>query len=63
MLLARGDDPILWGRLGPTHDNFPPFCWHDVKDIRNHRGFQLSHAGHPDCFGFEWSQFPPVHIL
>ncbi len=53
--------PVMFARLGPTHDTQPPFCWHKFDYIRNVRGLPLVRQGHPDCFDFDWAQFPPEH--
>ena len=51
--------PKILARLGPTHDTLEPFCWHKFDYVRNVRGLPLVHHGHPDCFDFSWTQFPP----
>ena len=34
-------------RMGPTHDQQPPFCWSNLKET-------YVHQGQPDCFEFDW---------
>jgi len=50
-----GDAPIFFARQGPSHQDQPVFCWSQLKDESDY-----SHNGQPDCFPFEWQQFPPT---
>lgn len=54
--------PKIHARLGPTHDTLEPFCWRKFDYVRNVRGLPLVHHGHPDCFDFLWTQFPPPPV-
>lgn len=49
-----GIPPVLYARLGPTHDQQPVFCWSQVADESDY-----SHNGQPDCYDFTWTSFPP----
>ena len=52
--------PVVFARLGPsTSSRLPPFCWSQFEGMRNGRGRRYSHAGHPECFDFDWQVMPP----
>lgn len=54
--------PKIYARMGPTHDDQLPFCWSAFearKSKTNKRGKKFVHVGQPDCFDFNWQQFPP----
>jgi len=44
---------VTLGRVGPTHDEVPAFCW---STCRNQ---SVPHHGHPDCFQFEYERLWP----
>jgi hypothetical protein len=52
-----GVQPVLFSRLGPTNDQQEKFCWEDIK--RKKRSYV--HKSHPDCFDYEWVDFPPAN--
>mmetsp|Transcript_5079 Transcript_5079/g.15062 ORF Transcript_5079/g.15062 Transcript_5079/m.15062 type:complete len:190 (+) Transcript_5079:2-571(+) len=41
-----------FARVGPTHDDLPPFCWSASPEA-------LPHRGQPDCFSFSWERLWP----
>lgn len=52
---ARSGDstgPMLYARLGPTHEDIEPFCWSNQSE-------EYVHNGQPDCFLYNWLAFPP----
>jgi hypothetical protein len=51
--------PMIMARLGPTTDEQPIFCWSAFDAKRNVRGKRFVHNGQPDCYDFDWQQFPP----
>lgn len=51
--------PVIMARMGPSHDDQPPFCWAEFDANRNKRGGQFFHVGHPECFDFDWQVIPP----
>jgi Phospholipase B len=50
-----------YARLGPTHDDQPPFCWNQFDgDLnRDKRNKPFRHVGQPECFNFKWVAMPP----
>lgn len=50
-----GDAPVLYARVGPSHDQQPVFCWSDMKDAD-----EYVHVGQPDCFDYAWQVLPPA---
>ena len=44
------DGPTIMGRVGPTDDDQPPFCWSNVQNEE-----EFSHYGQPDCFQYDWT--------
>ena len=53
------ETPSFHARLGPTHDDQPPFCWKQFDGLLNKRGRPYFHLGHPECYSFSWETFPP----
>ncbi|CAE8588097.1 unnamed protein product [Polarella glacialis] len=43
-----------FARVGPTHDDVPPFCWGE-----NPKFDRVPHKGHPRCFNFTWERLWP----
>ena len=44
------DGPTIMGRVGPSDDDQPPFCWSNVQNEE-----EFSHYGQPNCFQYEWT--------
>lgn len=49
---------VFEARLGPTHDDQLPFCWGDLEK----KGRTFTHVGQPECFNFNWQQFPVYQV-
>ena len=43
--------PMLYARMGPTHDDVIPFCWSNQEGV-------YMHNGQSDCFNYNWIAFP-----
>jgi hypothetical protein len=53
--------PVVFAKIGPTHDSQPPFCWDQFKDVTDLAGQDLQHNGHPACFTYDWVILPREH--
>jgi len=40
---------VTFARVGPTHDDLPPFCWNTLEEV-------LPHRGQPHCFNYTWER-------
>jgi hypothetical protein len=50
----------LHARVGPTHDQQPPFCWagHEDEDAEG-----TDKGTRPACFRFAWERLSPGKVL
>lgn len=50
----------LHARVGPTHDQQPPFCWagHEDEDAE-----EMDKGTRPACFRFAWERLSPGKVL
>jgi hypothetical protein len=48
-----GINPTIYGKVGPTHDLQPIFCWSDF-----HSSSEFVHNGQPNCLDFGWISLP-----
>ena len=46
--LNQNSSPSIYGRVGPTSDDQPVFCWSTTDG-------SYIHNGQPDCFSYAWS--------
>jgi len=44
-----------FGRVGPTWDAVPVFCWHQHPELAQNN----THEGHPECFNYLWQEVKP----
>jgi hypothetical protein len=55
---AQPNGPVVMGRVGPTSDDQPPFCWSGVENES-----EFSHIGQPDCFQYQWAALQPLRVV
>jgi len=48
--LLFSEEPYWWGRVGPTYDQQPVFCWSHYPNNN------YTYNGQPDCFHYPWAK-------